>query len=89
MRPLILILILVFIGLQYKLWLGDGNISQWRKLELALTQQKSENTRLSLRNTVMEADVIELKKGSSALEEQARYELGMVKDDEVYYQFVD
>ena len=41
------------------------------------------------RNRAVEADIIELKSGEQALEERARYELGMVKEGELYYQFVD
>ena len=88
MRSLIVMLICACIGLQYKLWLGDGNILQWRHLEKSLMKQKKINQALSARNRATQADIIELKSGSEALEEQARYELGMVKDGEIYYQFI-
>ncbi|KTC85215.1 septum formation initiator [Legionella brunensis] len=86
---MILILLLVLIGLQYKLWLGDGSVLQWINLEKKLEVQADENEKLLARNRAMEADILELKSGEQALEEQARYELGMVKEGEVYYQFVD
>jgi cell division protein FtsB len=89
MRSLILVLILALVGLQYKLWLGDGGIYQWIDLEKKLAAQESENEKLSVRNRAIEADIVELQSGDQALEEQARYELGMVKTDEIYYQFVD
>ena len=89
MRSIIIILILALIGLQYKLWLGDGGIFQWVNLEKKLTVQANENDKLAARNRAIEADIIELQSGDQALEEQARYELGMVKNDEIYYQFVD
>lgn len=89
MRPIIIILILALVGLQYKLWLGDGGIIQWIKLEKKLTTQEAENAKLLTRNRAIEADIIELKSGDQALEEQARYELGMIRNDEVYYQFID
>lgn len=89
MRSIIIILILALIGLQYKLWLGDGGLFQWINLEKKLTIQTNENEKLAARNRAIEADIIELKSGDQALEEQARYELGMVKNDEIYYQFVD
>lgn len=89
MRSIILVLILALAGLQYKLWLGDGGLSQWVHLEKKLALQESENSKLMSRNLAIDADIIELKSGDQALEEQARYELGMVKNDEIYYQFID
>jgi cell division protein FtsB len=89
MRTIFLILVLTLIGLQYKLWLGDGSIRQWQQLDQQTAVQLEENEKLLARNQALEADILELKQGDQALEEQARYELGMVKDDEVYYQVVE
>lgn len=89
MRPIFIILILALLVLQHKLWLGDGNIIDWIKLEKKLDDHRQENEKLAARNKAMEADIAELKTGDQALEEQARYELGMIKANEIYYQFVD
>ncbi|KTD64406.1 cell division protein FtsB [Legionella spiritensis] len=89
MRSIVAILILALVGLQYKLWLGDGSILQWRQLERKIIGQEKENQKLLARNHAIEADIMELKSGEQALEEQARYELGMVKNNETYYQFVE
>lgn len=89
MRPIFIILIVALVALQHKLWLGDGNIIQWIKLEKKFEAHKSQNDKLAARNKALEADIKELKSGDQALEEQARYELGMIKQNEVYYQFVD
>lgn len=88
MRIVVGLLILALVSLQYKLWLGDGNVFQWRQLEKKLADNEAENKRLVARNRAVEADVLELKSGEQALEEQARHELGMVKEGEVYYHFV-
>ncbi len=89
MRSIIVILLVALIGLQYKLWLGEGSISQWRQLDNKIAEKTVENEQLLARNHAIEADILELKSGEQALEEQARFELGMVKDDEVYYQFIE
>lgn len=89
MRLIILFLLLALAGLQYKLWLGDGSVLQWRDLQKKIALQTQENEQLATRNRAIEADILELKSGDQALEEQARYELGMVKNDEIYYQFVE
>jgi cell division protein FtsB len=88
MRPVYIVLIIALVVLQHKLWLGDGNIIQWVSLQQKLEEHQEENERLAARNKALEADIQELKSGEQALEEQARYELGMVKENETYYQFV-
>ncbi|BCA96355.1 cell division protein FtsB [Legionella antarctica] len=82
-------MIIALVVLQHKLWLGDGNLIQWISLEKKLEEHHNENNKLAARNRALEADVKELKNGDQALEEQARSELGMIKEHEIYYQFVD
>ena len=89
MKLFIGVLILILLGLQYKLWLGDGSVPQLNSLKEQLAVQKEENAKLLARNRVLEADVLELKSGDQALEERARYELGMIKEDETYYHFLE
>ena len=89
MRTVIIFLILALISLQYKLWVGEGSVSQWLHLEKKLVKQDEENKQRLAQNRSLEADINELKSGDQALEEQARYELGMVKEGEMYYQFVE
>lgn len=89
MRPIFIILIIALVVLQHKLWLGDGNVIQWINLEKRLSDHQHENNKLATRNKALEADIKELKGGDQALEEQARYELGMIRENEIYYQFVD
>lgn len=88
-RGLIAILIVVLAGLQYRLWVGDGSFAEVRRLHQAVEVQKDENTRLDERNAALEAEVQDLKQGLGAVEERARAELGMIKDDEVFYQIVE
>lgn len=89
MRTLFIILIIALVALQYKLWLGDTGFRHWQLIEKKITQRTEQNEKLLLRNQVLEADIEELKEGDQALEEQARHELGMVKEGEKYYQFMD
>lgn len=89
MRMLGVALVLVFAGLQYKLWFGDGSIFQSLLLDKKLSTQEATNLKLAAQNRAIEADIAELKSGDQALEEQARFDLGMVKQGEVYYQIID
>ena len=88
MRSLFIILIITLVLLQHKLWLGDGNLVQWVNLEKKLVDHVRENQKLAARNRALEADINELKSGDQALEEEARFELGMIKENEIFYQFV-
>ncbi len=89
MRPIFIVLLIALVVLQHKLWLGDGNLIQWIQLEKKLEEHRHENKKLAARNHALEADVSELKSGDQALEEQARYELGMIRKTETFYQFVE
>ena len=83
-----LLLLALLIGLQVKLWHGEGNLHQVSKLRVAIKQQKVDNAQLTLRNQALAADVDNLKHGDQAVEMRARSELGLIKPGEVFYQVV-
>ena len=89
MRILAVILGLLFLVLQYDLWLGEGSLATVWRLQQGIEEQKKENKKISQRNESLLAEVNDLKKGDSALEERARNELGMIKKGETYIQVVD
>lgn len=88
MRILLAILLLVLILLQYKLWLGEGGFTDIRRLEQRVSEQALENEQLQQRNQELEAEVEDLRQGYDAIEERARSELGMIKEEEEFYQVV-
>ena len=83
---LFLVLLLLLGGLQYRLWVGNGSLAQVADLTQQIADQQAENQTLLERNRVMDAEVMELKKGMETVEERARHELGMVKEGETLYQ---
>jgi cell division protein FtsB len=83
---LFLVLLLLLAGLQYRLWVGNGSLAQVADLTRQIADQHAENEALLERNRVMDAEVLELKKGMETVEERARHELGMVKEGETLYQ---
>ncbi len=83
---LFLILLLLLAGLQYRLWVGNGSLAQVTDLTQQIADQRAENEILLERNRVLDAEVLELKKGMETVEERARHELGMIKDGETLYQ---
>ena len=74
--------------LQYPLWLGKGGWLRVWSLDRQVQEQKEANARLRQRNDALDAEVRDLKQGSDAIEERARYELGMIKQDEIFFQVV-
>ena len=81
-----LILLLLLAGLQYRLWVGNGSLAQVTDLTQQIADQRAENEILLERNRVLDAEVLELKKGMETVEERARHELGMIKEGETLYQ---
>ena len=88
-RILFWVFLLTAVSLQSRLWLGEGSLAEvWQlKKEIGLNQQ--ENYQLSERNRRLSAEVKDLKQGLSAVEERARTQLGMVKEDETFYLIID
>ena len=86
MRLFIVIFTGLLVLLQYRLWMTDGGLREVRQLEAALGEQTEVNRSLASRNAALEAEVLDLKQGLDAVEERARAELGMVRDDETFYQ---
>jgi cell division protein FtsB len=75
--------------IQYPLWIGKGGWLRAWQLETEVTTQKSRNAGLEVRNAALAAEVRDLKQGSEAAEERARRELGMLRGDEIFFQYVD
>jgi cell division protein FtsB len=88
MRLLIGVLLLLLIGLQYKLWLGDGSLSEVVQLSSELDIQKEKLRLLEERNKILEAQVLDLQNGLDAFEEKARNDLGMIKQGETFIQII-
>ena len=89
MRYIAIILGLLFFVLQYELWIGEGSLATVWQLQKGIAEQKKDNEKISHRNESLLAEVNDLKKGDTAIEERARNELGMIKKGETYIQVVD
>ncbi|MGM0481417.1 MAG: cell division protein FtsB [Pseudomonadota bacterium] len=88
MRVVILLLLTLFVALQYRLWLGKNSLPDYWRLQQEVEQQQATNQSLERRNKVLYADIENLRKGEDALEERARNELGMIKKDEVFFRIL-
>lgn len=86
MRWPILILIALVVLLQYPLWMGKGGWLRVWEVDRQLHAQREENLRLEQRNAALAAEVNDLKSGNEAIEERARFELGLTRPGEIYVQ---
>ena len=89
MRKLFVLLLLVLVYLQYRLWFGDGSLQEVWELHREVEAQREENLRLRERNDALDAEVLDLQQGLDAIEERAREDLGMIKEGETFYQIVE
>jgi cell division protein FtsB len=88
MRSLTVILLLMLLALQVKMWFGEGGYSDVKRLAVRVEEQARENETLAQRNRELQAEVEDLRQGLHAVEERARSELGMVKENEQFYQVI-
>jgi cell division protein FtsB len=86
MRWPVALLIILVVALQYPLWLGRGGWLRVWEIEKTLQDQRAHNQRLEQRNARLDAEVSDLKSGTSAIEERARFDLGLVHPGEIFVQ---
>jgi len=89
MKKLVIVLLLLLVYLQYRLWFGDGSLQQVWQLHREVEAQREENLHLHERNDALDAEVLDLQQGLDAIEERAREDMGMVKQGETFYQIVE
>jgi cell division protein FtsB len=87
-RALLVILVLLLVALQLKMWFGEGGYRDVQRLALRVEEQARENETLAQRNRELQAEVEDLRQGLEAIEERARSELGLIKENEEFYQVV-
>ena len=89
MKVLGAVLVALIVLIQYPLWLGKGGWLRASQIDQDLENQRTKNLALEARNAALAAEVRDLKQGTEAIEERARYELGMTRPDETFYQYQD
>jgi cell division protein FtsB len=89
MKLLAVILGALIVLIQYPLWIGKGGWLRAWEVDRQLDAQRERNAQLAARNAALAAEVKDLKQGTEAIEERARHDLGMLRSDEVFFQFVD
>ena len=75
--------------LQYPMWLGKGGWLRVWETDQQVSAQHEKNQKLQIRNGALDAEVRDLKQGLDAVEERARSELGMIRQDEIFFQILE
>lgn len=88
MRLVNLALVIVFLLLQYRFWFGHNGLQFYNANRTEVTKLKSGNNELLKRNELLNADVNDLKVGLEGIEERARNELGMIRENETFFRLV-
>lgn len=89
MKPIVILLSVILVLLQYRLWLSHDGLPSLLHLNRAVKVQQQQNDVLAERNQVLAAEVQDLKSGLDALEERARSGLGMIKPGETFFQVIE
>ena len=89
MRWLLIILVVLFVGLQIRLWVGEGSLAHRAELGRQIELQAEKNRQLKQRNDLIAEEVESLKNNLDSIEEKARNDLGMIKQGEIFYLVID
>lgn len=88
MRLMTAILLIFLLLLQYRLWFGKNSVPDYYVLQQDVERQKLDNEKLVQRNRILYADIDDLKSGVEAIEERARNELGLIKEQETFFRII-
>ena len=88
MRLITLSLAALLLLIQFPLWLGKGGWPRVHDLEAQVVVANKKIDELKARNAKLDSEVRDLKEGTGAIEERARYELGMVRQNELFIQIL-
>lgn len=88
LRAVFALLIMMLLGLQYRLWVGEGSLAEVRALKKKVQRQQAQLLQLQQTNQALRAEVQSLRTDDAAIEARARRELGMIRDGETYFQMI-
>lgn len=81
------LLVLLLLLFQSQLWFGRGSLSNVTQMTKKLDGLNTNIARLQTENQQLKAEVEDLKTGMDMVEEKARFELGMLKPNEILVQY--
>lgn len=88
MKWITMVLVVFVCLLQYRLWFGKNSVPDYLAMKQEVADRQEQNTNLIQRNSLLKADINDLKIGLDAIEERARNELGLIKEGETFYRIL-
>lgn len=88
LRSATYLLLFLFALLQYNIWFASNSLLQTYKLKRAIASQTLVNQQLTKRNELINSQIAHLQESKQSIEDLAREELGMIKSNETFYQFI-
>ncbi len=85
---ILLLLIILLAGLQFRLWMGKNSVSEYKEMKTQIETLEKQNKNLRQRNQLLLADINDLQLGIESMEERARNELGLIKEGETFYRIL-
>jgi cell division protein FtsB len=89
MKWVALVLVVILGSLQYRIWFGESSFREISEQREKADNIRKENKELEIRNQKIMAEIKDLRDGKDAIEERARYQLGMIKEGEVFIRILD
>ncbi|MAA63546.1 MAG: cell division protein FtsB [Alteromonadaceae bacterium] len=89
MKVLWAVMAVFIVVLQVRLWIGEGSFAQVWQLQQKIGVQQAENAKLANRNERLYAEVRNLRSGQGAIEERARMNMGLIREDETFFLVVE
>ena len=89
MKIIVIILLVIIVQLQYRLWFRDGSVNEISAYQKRLNEVKLQVEEKKHRNEMLYAEVLDLRKGQESIEERARDELGMIKNGETFIEVIE
>lgn len=89
MKWVALVLVVILGSLQYRIWFGESSFREIKQQREKADNIRKENKELEIRNQKIMAEITDLRDGKDAIEERARYQLGMIKEGEVFIRILD
>ncbi|MBH32612.1 MAG: cell division protein FtsB [Gammaproteobacteria bacterium] len=89
MNKIIVILFLVFLYLQFKFWFNDSGFPRLLDLKEKIENLAISNSEHKDKIFILNEEVKDLKQGLNVIEGKARSELGLIKEDETFFQIIE